>query len=102
MCEIWFGCQEELPEERSYRCQCNAEEGMYPYDFRAAPEYGRSAVCLWIQCTRNGEMLFLNKSIYDTDYPGIFSGLQWILTGDTNWDGVMRGRKLESLMRKLT
>ena len=28
--------------------------------------------------------------------------MQWILTGDTNWDGVMRGRKLESLMRKLT
>src|SRR5690554_1265986 len=47
--------------------------------------------------------LSLDKSIYDTDYTGIIAGiLQWIITGDTCWDGLIRGRKLEIMMKKLT
>ncbi|NLU37205.1 MAG: patatin-like phospholipase family protein [Clostridiales bacterium] len=83
-----------------------AEEGMYP-SWISGTSAGSMVAALYA-CGYNAQEMeeiavSLNKSIYDTDYPGIFFGiLQWILTGDTNWDGVMRGRKLESLMRKLT
>ncbi|HHT65700.1 MAG TPA: patatin-like phospholipase family protein [Clostridiales bacterium] len=47
--------------------------------------------------------LTLDRSIYDTDYIGITGGiLQWILTGDTKWDGLIKGKNLETTMKKLT
>lgn len=47
--------------------------------------------------------LSLTKGIYDTDYLGIISGiLQWIIFKNTNWDGLMKGKKLEVLMKKWT
>lgn len=47
--------------------------------------------------------LTLDKSIYDTDYSGIAGGiLQWIITGNTKWDGLMKGKNLETMMKKLT
>ncbi|HCS74095.1 MAG TPA: hypothetical protein DIW17_09490, partial [Clostridiales bacterium] len=39
----------------------------------------------------------------DTDYKGIIGGiLQWVVFKDTKWDGLMKGKKLESLMKKWT
>lgn len=47
--------------------------------------------------------LSLTKGIYDTDYLGIISGvLQWVIFKNTNWDGLMKGKKLEALMKKWT
>ncbi len=47
--------------------------------------------------------LSLTKEIYDTDYFGIIGGvLQWVIFKDTNWDGLMKGKKLEVLMKKWT
>ena len=47
--------------------------------------------------------LSLSRDIYDTDYKGIIGGiLQWVVFKDTKWDGLMKGKKLESLMKKWT
>ncbi|HHU49505.1 MAG: patatin-like phospholipase family protein [Caldicoprobacterales bacterium] len=83
-----------------------AEAGMYP-SWISGTSAGSMVAALYACGYSVEEMeqiaLSLDKSIYDTDYPGIIGGiLQWILTGDTKWDGLIKGKKLEMLMKKLT
>lgn len=83
-----------------------AEAGMYP-SWISGTSAGSMVAALYACGHSVADMeqiaLSLDKSIYDTDYPGIIGGiLQWIVTGDTKWDGLIRGKKLELLMKKLT
>lgn len=47
--------------------------------------------------------LTLDKSIYDVDYFGVLGGaVQWLVNRQFNSDGLIKGKKLETLMEKLT
>ncbi len=83
-----------------------AEAGLYP-SWISGTSAGSMVAALYACGYSVQEMeqiaLSLDKSIYDIDYPGIIGGiLRWIVTGDTTWDGLMRGKKLETLMKELT
>jgi len=82
------------------------EEGMYPSWISGTSAGSMVAAlyaCGYNPCEMENIALTLNKSIYDIDFPGIFFGiLKWVITGETNWDGLIKGRKIELLMKKLT
>ena len=82
------------------------EAGMVP-SWISGTSAGSMVAALYACGYSIGEMekiaLSLDKSVYDTDYAGMISGvLQWILFKDTGWDGLMKGKKLEVLMKKWT
>jgi NTE family protein len=83
-----------------------AEAGLHP-SWISGTSAGSMVAALYACGYSAGDMekiaLSLDRKIYDTDYLGIAGGvLQWIFTGDTKWDGLIKGRKLEMLMKKLT
>ncbi len=83
-----------------------AEHGLYP-SWISGTSAGSMVAALYAAGCSIREMekiaMSLNGGIYDTDYIGIVMGvLQWILTKDTKWDGIIKGKNLEMLMKKLT
>lgn len=83
-----------------------AEHGLYP-SWISGTSAGSIIAALYAVGYSIEEMekiaLSLNRGIYDTDYLGIGLGvLQWIFTKDTKWDGIIKGKNLELLMKRLT
>jgi NTE family protein len=83
-----------------------AENGLYP-SWISGTSAGSMVAALYASGCSIQEMedvaLTLKSNIYDTDYLGIVGGvLQWILTKDTKWDGIVKGKNLELLMKKVT
>jgi NTE family protein len=83
-----------------------AENGLYP-SWISGTSAGSMVAALYASGCSIKEMedvaLSLKGSIYDTDYIGIAGGiLQWILTKDTSWDGIVKGKNLELLMKRMT
>ncbi|HHY83546.1 MAG TPA: patatin-like phospholipase family protein [Clostridiales bacterium] len=82
-----------------------AENGLHP-SWISGTSAGSMVAALYACGYSVSEMeeiaLSLRKDIYDTDYLGIIAGvLQWIFTKDTAWDGIVKGKNLENLMKKL-
>ncbi|WZL77949.1 patatin-like phospholipase family protein [Eubacteriales bacterium mix99] len=84
-----------------------SENSLHP-SWISGASAGSMAAALYA-CGYSGEdiesivLRHMNSNLFDVDYPGITGGiLKWVFTKDTDWDGVVKGKKLEQLMKELT